>query len=107
MKVVREFMKDTDSINMYKNMRETLVYLTHHDYTDTEKIMTEKLANQVSGGVMAHLMISVLARLLFGKFGVEHTRCTGVVGTCYQSFTPTLFCVLILYWCVCMLNVDG
>ena len=47
MQVVREFMKDTDSINMYKNMRETLVYLTHLDYTDTEKIMTEKLANQV------------------------------------------------------------
>ena len=28
-------------------MRETLVYLTHLDYMDTEKIMTEKLANQV------------------------------------------------------------
>lgn len=47
--VVREFMKDTDSINMYKNMRETLVYLTHLDYTDTENIMTEKLHNQVNG----------------------------------------------------------
>jgi exportin-1 len=46
--VVREFMKDTDSITMYKNMRETLVYLTHLDYGDTERIMTEKLANQVS-----------------------------------------------------------
>jgi exportin-1 len=45
--VVREFMKDTDSITMYKNMRETLVYLTHLDYGDTERIMTEKLANQV------------------------------------------------------------
>ena len=45
--VVREFMKDTDSINMYKNMRETLVYLTHLDNADTERIMTEKLANQV------------------------------------------------------------
>ena len=31
-------------------MRETLVYLTHLDYTDTEKIMTEKLANQVGLG---------------------------------------------------------
>jgi len=41
-------MKDTDSINMYKNMRETLVYLTHLDYADTERIMTEKLQNQVS-----------------------------------------------------------
>jgi hypothetical protein len=46
--VVREFMKDTDSINMYKNMRETLVYLTHLDYADTERIMTEKLQNQVA-----------------------------------------------------------
>ena len=63
--VVREFMRDTDSINMsvfhyagkeiisdhllrYKNMRETLVYLTHLDYMDTERIMTEKLANQVN-----------------------------------------------------------
>ena len=45
--VVREFMKDTDSITMYKNMRETLVYLTHLDYMDTERIMTEKLQNQV------------------------------------------------------------
>jgi exportin-1 len=47
--VVREFMKDTDSINLYKNMRETLVYLTHLDYADTERVMTEKLQNQVNG----------------------------------------------------------
>lgn len=47
--VVREFMKDTDSINLYKNMRETLVYLTHLDYVDTERIMTNKLQNQVNG----------------------------------------------------------
>ena len=46
--VVREFMKDTDSINIYKSMRETLVYLTHLDYIDTERIMTEKLQNQVN-----------------------------------------------------------
>lgn len=46
--VVREFMKDTNSINLYKNMRETLVYLTHLDYFDTERIMTEKLNKQVS-----------------------------------------------------------
>ncbi|CAF3600439.1 unnamed protein product [Rotaria socialis] len=46
--VVREFMKDTDAINLYKKMRETLVYLTHLDYVDTESIMTEKLVNQVN-----------------------------------------------------------
>ncbi|CAG0915869.1 unnamed protein product [Notodromas monacha] len=47
--VVREFMKDTDAINLYKNMRETLVYLTHLDYVDTERIMAVKLQNQVNG----------------------------------------------------------
>ncbi|CAF0774350.1 unnamed protein product, partial [Brachionus calyciflorus] len=47
--VVREFMKDTDSINMYKNMRECLVYLTHLDPNNTELIMTHKLQNQVNG----------------------------------------------------------
>lgn len=47
--VVREFMKDTDAINLYKNMRETFVYLTHLDYEDTERVMTEKLQNQVNG----------------------------------------------------------
>lgn len=41
-------MRDTDSINLYKNMRETLVYLTHLDYVDTERIMTVKLQNQVT-----------------------------------------------------------
>ena len=46
--VVREFMKDTDSIDLYKNMRETLVYLTHLDYPGTERIMTDKLLNQVT-----------------------------------------------------------
>lgn len=47
--VIREFMKDTDSINLYKNMRETLVYLTHLDCADTEVVMTEKLHLQVNG----------------------------------------------------------
>jgi hypothetical protein len=41
--VVREFMKDTDVIELYKLMRSTLVYFTHLDVADTERIMTEKL----------------------------------------------------------------
>ena len=45
--VVREFMKDTDSIQLYTNMRETLVYLTHLNSGDTESIMNEKLKRQV------------------------------------------------------------
>ncbi|GMR57997.1 hypothetical protein PMAYCL1PPCAC_28192, partial [Pristionchus mayeri] len=46
--VIREVFKDTDSIALYKNMKETLVYLTHLDYKDTENKMTEKLATQVN-----------------------------------------------------------
>jgi len=44
--IVRETTKDTDAIAQYKTMRETLVYLTHLDYEDTENIMLTKLALQ-------------------------------------------------------------
>ncbi|CAI4231357.1 unnamed protein product [Auanema sp. JU1783] len=47
--VVREMVKDTDSITLYKNMRETLVFLTHLDCKDTEQKMTDKLNSQVNG----------------------------------------------------------
>lgn len=47
--IVREFMKESDTIVLYKSMREVLVYLTHLDVIDTETIMTEKLAKQVDG----------------------------------------------------------
>jgi len=45
--IVRVTMKDTDAINLYKLMRETLIYLTHLDYDDTQTIMLEKLNAQV------------------------------------------------------------
>ncbi|KAH9977221.1 CRM1 C terminal-domain-containing protein [Lactifluus volemus] len=47
--IVREFMKESDTIVLYKSMRELLVYLTHLDVADTENILTEKLAKQVDG----------------------------------------------------------
>ncbi|PPR03954.1 hypothetical protein CVT26_001159 [Gymnopilus dilepis] len=47
--IVREFMKEIDTIVLYKSMRELLVYLTHLDVQDTETILTEKLAKQVDG----------------------------------------------------------
>ncbi|CAK5279627.1 unnamed protein product [Mycena citricolor] len=47
--IVREFMKESDTIVLYKSMRELLVYLTHLDVNDTESILTEKLAKQVDG----------------------------------------------------------
>lgn len=42
-------MKEIDTIVLYKQMRELLVYLTHLDVVDTENILTEKLAKQVDG----------------------------------------------------------
>ncbi len=47
--IVRESIKETDTIILYKSMREVIVYLTHLDYDDTENIMTEKLSRQFDG----------------------------------------------------------
>ncbi|XP_055956822.1 exportin-1 [Patella vulgata] len=70
--VVREFMKDTDSINLYKNMRETLVYLTHLDYSDTENIMTEKLHNQVNGTEWSWKNLNTLCWAIGSISGAMH-----------------------------------
>jgi len=45
--VVREKQKESDTIVLYKSMREVLVYLTHLDVEDTERIMSQKLLRQV------------------------------------------------------------
>lgn len=47
--IVREFVKESDTIQLYKTTRECLVYLTHLDVADTETIMNEKLQRQVDG----------------------------------------------------------
>ena len=47
--IVREFVKESDTVQLYKTIRECLVYLTHLDVVDTETIMTEKLQRQVDG----------------------------------------------------------
>nr|CAI5827127.1 unnamed protein product [Callosobruchus analis] len=70
--VVREFMKDTDSINLYKNMRETLVYLTHLDYVDTERIMTTKLQNQVNGSEWSWKNLNTLCWAIGSISGAMH-----------------------------------
>ena len=40
-------LKESDTIQLYKSMREVLVYLTHLNVIDTEQIMIEKLARQI------------------------------------------------------------
>ena len=47
--IVREVMKESDTITLYKSMREVLVYLTHLDCLNTEQIMSDKLTKQVDG----------------------------------------------------------
>eukprot|EP00736_Rhodelphis_marinus_P004090 Rmarinus@m.18775 len=47
--IVRETTRDTDTIALYKQMRETLIYLCHLNYVDTENQMMEKMVNQVNG----------------------------------------------------------
>ena len=74
--VVREFMKDTDSINLYKNMRETLVYLTHLDYIDTERVMTQKLQSQVNGTEWSWKNLNTV-RIFFYQSEAHHcNKCT-------------------------------
>ena len=52
--IVRETMKDTDTLARYKTMHETLVYLSHLDHDDTESQMLEKLRLQVGGQPLLH-----------------------------------------------------
>ena len=61
--IVRETMKDTDTLARYKTMHETLVYLSHLDHDDTENQMLEKLRLQV-----LLLTLFVLFILLFASY---------------------------------------
>lgn len=56
--IVREFIKESDTIVLYKTMKEALVYLTHLDVDDTESIMTEKLSRQVKTKVILRRIIT-------------------------------------------------
>lgn len=47
--IVRETMKDNDVLAQYRTMRETLIYLSHLDYEDTETQMLQKLRLQMQG----------------------------------------------------------
>ncbi|KAJ1673816.1 Karyopherin transporter, partial [Spiromyces aspiralis] len=45
--IVREFIKETDTITLYKAERECLIFLTHLDSSDMENIMLDKLSRQM------------------------------------------------------------
>ncbi|SGZ37858.1 probable Exportin-1 [Hanseniaspora guilliermondii] len=47
--IVREFVKESDTIQLYKSEKQALVYLTHLNVSNTENIMVNKLSNQLNG----------------------------------------------------------
>ena len=55
--IVRETMKDTDTLARYKTMHETLVYLSNLGHEDTENQMLEQLKMQVGG---EHIPVSTM-----------------------------------------------
>lgn len=69
---VRELVKDTDSVTLYKTMRETLVLLTHLDYRDTEIKMTEKLQAQVNGSEWSWKNLNTLCWAIGSISGAMH-----------------------------------
>lgn len=49
--VIRERNKNTEAVELYKVMKDTLVYLTHLDPRNTEEIMIEKLSRQMDESI--------------------------------------------------------
>ena len=78
--IVREFMKESDTIVLYKQMRELLVYLTHLDVQDTETILTEKLAKQVDGSEWSWQNLNTLCWAI-GSI-------SGAMSECLLPYTP-------------------
>jgi exportin-1 len=72
--IVREFMKESDTIVLYKSMRELLVFLTHLDVTDTELILTEKLSKQMDGSEWSWNNLNTLCWAIGSISGVMSAR---------------------------------
>lgn len=77
--IVREFMKESDTIVLYKSMRELLVFLTHLDVNDTEMILSEKLSKQMDGSEWSWNNLNTLCWAI-GSI-------SGVMSTCKGTFT--------------------
>lgn len=57
---IRERARDTDSITLYKSMREVLVYLTNLDPADMQDTMLSQLAKQVDESEWDHNTLNKL-----------------------------------------------
>jgi exportin-1 len=81
--IVREFVKESDTIQLYKTSRECLVYLTHLDVTDTENIMADKLSKQVDGSEWSWNNCNVLCWAIGSISGAMNGE--AVLGWCHQG----------------------
>lgn len=75
--IVRETTKDTDAIALYKTMRETLVFLTHLDTENTERIMISKLGMQIDNSEWSWHNLNTLCWAIgsiSGAMGEEEER---------------------------------
>ena len=83
--IVREFMKEIDTIVLYKSMRELLVFLTHLDVFDTEVILTEKLAKQMDGSEWSWNNLNTLCWAIGSISGVMSKLFTFGLLTIYST----------------------
>lgn len=72
--IVRETLKDNDGLMQYRTMRETLIYLSHLDYEDTEYQMLEKLRSQM-GGSWTWDALNTLCWAIGSISGSMHVSC--------------------------------
>lgn len=71
--IVREAQKDTDTIALYKAMREVLIYLTHLNCEDMETIMMSKLLKQMDGSEWS---FNNLSKLCWAIGSISGAMCT-------------------------------
>lgn len=71
--ITRIYLKDTENIALYKIMRETLIFLTHLDYEDTQNIMLRKLDAQVDGSEWGWGPLSTLCWAIGAIAGAQCT----------------------------------
>lgn len=98
--IVRETMKDNDVLTQYKNMRETLVYLSNLDHDDTERQMLERLRAQMTG----NWSWNGLNTLCWAIGSISGSMAVGVCTStaCCASTAARLVCPPIQMKCWCM-----
>ena len=91
--------KDTDALAQYQTMRETLVFLTHLNYEDTESIMLEKLAAQVDGTQWTWRNLNTLCWAFGSISGAmnEDGKYSNAKRACNRVYGSTVVIVIVIF----------